>query len=61
MNMIDTGTLRYWYTKPGAPKIWDIVGFGELSKLPGDKWREYILSKEHHPYREPKPRWFDEE
>jgi len=61
LSMIDTGILRYWYTQPGAPKISDIVGFGELSKLPGDKWREYILSKEHHPYSEPKPRWFDNE
>jgi hypothetical protein len=59
LNMIDTGTLRYWYTKPGAPKILDINAFGELAKLSGDKWREYILSREHHPYSEPKGRWFD--
>jgi hypothetical protein len=58
LEMIDTGILRYWYTKPGAPKILDIVGFGELSKLSEAKWREYLLSKEHHPYSEPKPRWF---
>ena len=58
LEMIDTGILRYWYTKPGAPKILDIVGFGELSKLSEAKWREYLLSKEHQPYSEPKPRWF---
>jgi hypothetical protein len=61
LNMVDTGTLRYWYTLPGAPRILDIVGFGELAKLPGDKWREYILRKTHHPYSEPKPRWFENE
>jgi hypothetical protein len=61
LEMTDIGILRYWYTKPGAPKILDIVGFGELSKLSGDKWREYILSKEHHPYSGSKPRWFGNE
>lgn len=57
-GLTDTGIIRFWFTKPAAPKIMKVIPFGSLSGLSGDEWKDYILKKTHLPYHSRVPRWF---
>lgn len=54
----DTGIIRYWYTKPFAPRILRIITLGELSGLSSEEWSDYLLRKPHSPYDGTTLRWF---
>lgn len=53
----DTGIIRFWYTKRGAPKITEIVPFGQLCGPSGHQWEDYLLKKPHAPYHSKALRW----
>ena len=57
-GLTDTGIIRYWCSKGGAPEISEVIRFGLLSELSGDEWKAYILQRPHAPYHSGVPRWF---